>query len=125
MVTADSESILAEATSLGKPVSIYPLPERPSFRLLHFFREAMLRRAVAQPLGPRATARPQQGLERFCARLIERGFVRPSRDLSLLHEDLMRRGLAAPYGEVPVPTSSPPEIESVAREVRALLGMPQ
>lgn len=125
VVTADSESILAEATSLGKPVSIYPLPERPSFRLLHFFREAMLRRAVAQPLGPRATARPQQGLERFCARLIERGFVRPSRDLSLLHEDLMRRGLAAPYGEVPVPTSSPPEIESVAREVRALLGMPQ
>lgn len=125
VVTADSESILAESTSLGKPVSIYPLPERPSFRLLRSLREAVLRRAAAQPPGPRGTGRPQQGLERFCARLIERGFVRPARDLSLLHEDLVARGVATPFGKPLAPPSGKPlaEMERVVARVRQMLGV--
>ena len=125
VVTADSESMLVECGSLGKPLSIHPLPERWSFRLLRFFREAVLRRARAQPLGQRETGRPQQGLELLCARLIERGWVRPTRDLSLLHADLERRGLAVALGEPPRVPAEPPASENpraVAR-VRAMLGL--
>ncbi|MGE4606797.1 MAG: ELM1/GtrOC1 family putative glycosyltransferase [Myxococcota bacterium] len=125
VVTADSESMLVECASLGKPLSIHPLPERTSFRLLRSFREAVLRRARAQPLGKRGTGRPQQGLELLCARLIERGWVRPARDLALLHADLQRRGVAVAFGEPPVAPAEPPASEApraVAR-VRTILGL--
>jgi mitochondrial fission protein ELM1 len=94
VITADSESMLAEAASLGKPIYVAPLPVRASFRALSLLREAVWRRGRAQPAGPRGTPRPQRGLERLCGRLIERGFVRPSRDLAHLHEELVRRGAA-------------------------------
>jgi len=126
VVTGDSESALMEATSLGRPVLVYPLPERPSFRLLRALREAVWRRATAQPAGPRGTGRPQQGLERLCARLIERGFVRPTRDLGRLHEDLVRRGAAQRFGEAQAALGGEPlrEAPLVARRVRRMLGYP-
>lgn len=126
VVTADSESMLVECASLGKPLSIHPLPERTSFRVLRCFREAVVRRAQAQPVGKRGTGRPQQGLELLCARLVERGWVRPTRDLALLHDDLMRRGLAVAFGDPPPASISAPGFETarVAARVRALLGIP-
>ena len=125
VITADSESMLAEATSLGMPVYIYPLPQRLSFRLLRFFRELVRNRATAEPLGPRGTGRPQRGLERLCGRLIEHGFVRPSRDLELLHQDLIRRGVALRFGAAGVVPSGPPlrELDDVADRVRSMMGL--
>jgi mitochondrial fission protein ELM1 len=124
VITGDSESMLAEATSLGRPVAIFPLPERPSFRVLRFFREWVLRRATAEPAGPRGSGRPQRGLERLCGRLIENGFVRPARDLERLHDDLIARGVAYRLGEAG-DACGPPlrEADVVAERVRRLMGM--
>ena len=126
VVTADSESMLAEAASLGKPIYVAPLPVRSSFRALSLLRESVWRRGRAQPAGPRGTPRPQRGLERLCGRLIERGFVRPSRDLGHLHEDLVRRGAArwlddeanAVFESEPVR-----DLETVRERVRELMGV--
>jgi mitochondrial fission protein ELM1 len=117
VVTADSESMLAETASTGKPIWIHPLAERASFRLLRWPRDLVRARAEARPAGPRGTPRPQRGLERLCGRLIERGLVRPTRDLRLLHEDLARRGLARPFAD-----AAPAAREILAREARAPAG---
>src|SRR5262245_38857661 len=125
VITGDSESMLAEATALGRPVYVYPLPERPIFRLMRAVREPLVARAQSLPSGPRGTPRPQQGLERFCARLIERGFVRPTRDLERLHQQLYRRGMAKPFGEPFAGASRTPpnDLERVASRVRELMGV--
>lgn len=126
VITGDSESMLAEATSLGKPVAIFPLPVRTSFRVLSVLREWVWRRATATPLGPRGTPRPQRGLERLCGRLVERGFVRPSRDLDRLHRALFARGAARPFGEPLLLAGAGARLDDrarVARRVRALLGV--
>ena len=123
VITGDSESMLAEACSRGKPVSIYPLPTRTSFRALRFFRDRVVARAAARPAGPRGTGRPQRGLEYLCARLVERGFVRPTRDLDRLHDDLIRRGVAQRFGAPTAFRSAQPlgETQAVAERVRRLL----
>jgi mitochondrial fission protein ELM1 len=125
VITGDSESMLAEATALGRPVYVYPLPERPSFRLLRALREPVVARAQSLRSGPRGTPRPQQGLEYFCARLIERGFVRPTRDLDLLHQELYRRGVARPFGAPFAPVAGAPagDLAAVSARVRALMGV--
>ncbi|MGH0032665.1 MAG: ELM1/GtrOC1 family putative glycosyltransferase, partial [Myxococcota bacterium] len=97
VITADSESMLAEACSLGKPVFVAALPVRRSFRLLSLLREWVWRRSLGKPAGPRGTPRPQQGLELWCARAIERGWVRPTRDLDRLHTSLEAHGAARPF----------------------------
>jgi mitochondrial fission protein ELM1 len=127
VVTADSESMLAEATSLGRPVYVYPLPSRATFRLLRGLREPLVRRALAQPPGLRGVARPQRGLERLSARLIERGFVRPTRDLDLLHVELVGRGAARFFGDPGPPPSARPlsERELLAERIRAMMGVPK
>lgn len=125
VITADSESMLAEASSQGKPVYVYPLPIRPSFRWLSRSREWVWHRARGTPDGPRGTPRPQRGLELLCARLIDKGFVRPPRDLQRLHAALRERGVARPFGDsVPEVDCPSPlrETQAVAARVRALMG---
>jgi len=124
VVTGDSESMLAEAASTGKPLLVYRLAERWSFRVLRWPRDFVLARAQAKPTGPRGTPRPQRGIERFCGRLIERGFVRPARDVRLLHDELARRGLAQPFGTPFQGGGSQPLRDDlvVVGRVRALLG---
>jgi uncharacterized protein len=126
VVTADSESMLAEAVSLGKPVYVHPLPVRRSFRWLSAAREWVVARARARPLGERGTVRPQAGLELFCARLVERGWVRPTRDLELLHDDLERRGLARRVGDEIAsfqPAAAQGDLEAAVERVQDLLGI--
>ena len=126
VATGDSESMLAEAAATGKPILIYPLAVRPSFRWLRWPRDWVLTRALARPAGPRGTPRPQRGLERWCGRLIERGWVRPARDLDLLHAELARRGLAFPFEAPASHASGQPlrDADEVVRRVFALLGLP-
>jgi hypothetical protein len=126
VATGDSESMLAEAAATGKPIWIYPLAVRTSFRWLRWPRDWVLSRALARPAGPRGTPRPQRGLERWCGRLIERGWVRPARDLDLLHAELARRGLALPFGAQASQRSAQQlrDVDEVVRRVLALLGLP-
>jgi mitochondrial fission protein ELM1 len=125
VITGDSESMLAEATSLGRPVAIYPLPVRASFRWLSALREWVWRRATARPLGPRGTPRPQRGIERWCGKAIERGYVRPVRDLDRLHAALFERGAARPFdGSLPLALRAPwDDCAEVAAAVRAMMGV--
>ena len=126
VITGDSESMLAEAASLGKPVYVAPLPVRGSFRALALLREWVWRRGRAEPRGPRGTPRPQRGLERACGRLIERGFVRPSRDLGLLHADLIRRGAARALADaLDLDFAQQPvrDLDAVSARVRELMGV--
>ena len=70
--------------------------------------------------------RPQQGPEYLCARLIERGIVRPPRDLAALHQDLIRRGVAQPFTLSPANWQFGPalhEAGDAAGKVRTLLGL--
>ena len=125
VITADSESMLAEACSLGKPVYIAGLPVRRSFPWISLFREWVWRRGHAKPLGHRGTPRPQGPLARACARLIERGIVRPTRDLDRLHATLIERGVARRLGDDAA--FSPTRLtdrEAAAAEVRKLVGWP-
>jgi uncharacterized protein len=126
VITGDTESMLAEACSLGRPVAIYRLPVRPSFRALSAFREWVWRRATAKPLGPRGTPRPQRGIERWCGKAIERGFVRPSRDLDRLHAALFERGAARPFARElygSADTAVTDDRARVAAAVRELMGV--
>jgi mitochondrial fission protein ELM1 len=92
VVTGESESMLSEAAETGKPVFIYPLPEKPlgpRGRLSDW----VVSRANSRPRKSKGTVRPQQGVEYICARLIQRGLIRPRRDLKFLHELMIERGL--------------------------------
>ena len=124
IVTGESESMLAEAVSLGKPVYIVPLPEHsPTWRVR--LNEGIVQLAHSRPLNKRGTVRPQQGIERICARLIRTGLIQPRRDLHKFHESLINKGIARPFGE-PIENGKRPhlnESETVAQKVKATLGI--
>ena len=128
VVTGESESMVAEACATGKPVCIYPLKKRPRgvvFDVADSFIDAVVKRAYARPLNNRGTTRPQQRLEYLCARWIERGFVRPNRDLDDFHRGLEEQGVARIF-DGSLPSGGPnaySESVRVASRVRALMGM--
>jgi mitochondrial fission protein ELM1 len=124
IVTGESESMLAEAASLGKAVYIIPLEENPPTWNIRLS-QGIVQRAQSQPLNKRGTVRPQQGLERFCARLIRSGLVQPRRDLSKLHDSLINKGIARPFGE-PIENGQRPQLretETVAKRIKEVLGI--
>ena len=124
IVTGESESMLAEAVSLGKSVYIVPLPENsPKWKVR--LSEKIVQRAHSQPLNKRGTARPQQGIERICARLIRSGLIQPRRDLHMLHKSLINKGVARQFGE-PIENGKRPQLnetEAVAKKVQETLGV--
>jgi mitochondrial fission protein ELM1 len=123
VVTGESESMLSEAAETGKPVYIYPLPEKlPGVRSR--LSNWVVDRAYSRPRKSKGTVRPQQGIEYVCARAVQRGFIRPRRDLKLLHEVMIERGLAHRWGEPLTLQRHIPmnEVEQIAQRVRDLLG---
>jgi len=122
VVTGESESMLAESSATDKPLYIYPLPHKKS--LWWQFSRWVADRARDRPINKRGTVRPQQGLEYFCGRLIERGVILPPRDLTSLHQRLIDRGVAHLFGEPLELGTRPPfrETEEIAAQVKALLG---
>ena len=124
IITGESESMLAEVSFLGKPVYIIPLPERSQKWDAHLT-NWIIQRAYSRTLNKRGTLRPQQGLERFCARLIRKGIFQPRRNLNLLHQTLIQKGIARPFGE-PIENGRRPrldETEAVAQKVKETLGI--
>jgi hypothetical protein len=90
---------------------------------LEFVRQEVSRIAYAPRLSRRGTPRPQQGVERLCALLLARGFVRPPRDLartqSAQSESDSVHAWPRPESEIFIPLG---DLESAARRVRGLLG---
>ncbi len=124
VVTGESESMLAEAAASGKPLYIYPLPQRP-LGLRARCKDWIVACAQTPRLNQRGTARPQRGWQYVCARLLERGLVQPRRDLNVLHRALVHHGVARFFGEPLTTACTSPlrEIDEVAHRVRALMGM--
>ena len=125
VVTGESESMLAEAVAARKPVYIYPLPARaPGWA--QRLAEAVYRCATRDRVNARGTPRPQQGLQYLCARVLERRWLVPPRDLDGLHRNLVESGVARIFGEPfeawrPAPWR---DAEAVADAVLELLGLP-
>jgi mitochondrial fission protein ELM1 len=117
VVTGDSESMLAEAASTGKPLYIYPLPAR----------RGGLRQRFRIGVGARARrAERAAGIAGLCAWLIESGVMRAPRDLAAMHARLIEAGHAHAFG-APLwlePRRPLRELNEVAERVRALLDRP-
>lgn len=130
VVTGDSASMLAEACTTGKPVAIFPLPVRSAGILAwarflgRTFSDAVARRAYARPLNRRGIERPQRGVQRFCAGLLAKGWVRTGGHSKQLHESLITHGLAVYFdGSLPPPPkSSVNEVNRVVDRIRPMMG---
>jgi uncharacterized protein len=130
VVTGESASMLAEACMTGKPVAIYPLPVRsagiPAWvrSLGRTLGDAVARQAYARPLNKRGIERPQRGVQRFCAGLLAKGWVRTGGHSRQLHESLISHGLAVYFdGHLPAATiSGVNEVHRVAERVRTMMG---
>jgi mitochondrial fission protein ELM1 len=121
VVTGDSESMIAEAAATTAALYLYPVPARargPRRR----FQAWVAARANFRPPTEAATQRPRTGLDRLCAGLIERGLVRPPRDLAEFHRRLVEAGHAHHFGEPLDATPRRPlrEFDVVAARVRTL-----
>ena len=130
VVTGESASMLAEACTTGKPVAIFPLPAR-SAGVVAWLRsvgralgDAVASRAYARPLNKRGIERPQRGIQRFCAGMLAKGWVRTGGHSRLLHESLIAHGLATYFdGNLPPPpASSVNEMNRVVDRVRTMMG---
>lgn len=127
VVTGESKSMLAEAVASGKPVYVYPLPDRfpEVWRIRKRFRAWVVARATAGPDDYRGTVRLPQWLGYLCARILSRGIVSAPDNIRALHQSLFRLGIARLFGAELVTGRCPAlnEAERVARRVRALLGL--
>jgi len=86
VVSGESESMLAEAAASGKPLLIYPLPEKPAGAKLR------LQKAIF-----RAAEKGNGLVGRFCAGLIAGGWITPPRDLAMMHRAMIDGGLAQAF----------------------------
>jgi mitochondrial fission protein ELM1 len=124
VVPGNDAKLVSKVVAASRPVYVYPLTTARTSATLRL-RQWVERHALAQPDNRRGTPRPQQGLEYLCARLIERGIVRPPCDLNLMHQELYRSGAALPFG-APLriePHQPIREIEQVAANVRSRIGL--
>ncbi|MGN6716019.1 MAG: hypothetical protein ACTHLX_01355, partial [Candidatus Binatia bacterium] len=106
-------------------VYIYPLPKQ-ELDLWTRIKERIVARSEKHRWGNRGTIQPQTGVQYVCARLVERGIILPQADLNILHETLVRSGIAQFFGSSLDPTSNGGlrEVDDIARRVRMLMGMP-
>ncbi|RJS92209.1 ELM1/GtrOC1 family putative glycosyltransferase [Salinisphaera sp. Q1T1-3] len=125
VVTGESESMLAEAVATGKPVYIAPLPTaRPNLR--RRLADRVIAQAGQDRFNKRGSARPQEGLQYICARLVERRIFVPRRNMPELHDALVDQGVARMLGDSLTGWRPPAwhETEWLARRIRALLPLP-
>jgi mitochondrial fission protein ELM1 len=116
VVTGDSASMLVEVARAGKPLAIFPLPERIG-------RVQWLRRRLADVLQPPTDGPGRSPLAAALGRwLFARGIVLYSREFEALYRALAARGLATMLGQpFPSPaTATPDDLPAVAARVRQL-----
>jgi len=102
VVTGDSASMLAEACATGRPVALFEPPEWPDLRLRLVRGLRGILAGKTARASYRGTPRQQGRGGRLYDWLVEQGLVTSTRDLSLLHGELLARGLVARLGEDPV-----------------------
>jgi uncharacterized protein len=119
IVTGDSASMMVEVARLRRPLAIFPLPIEATLPR----RAYMLMGKLFHPT-PRYQhrwwARPLQAIGNFLYDTIGLPY---SRDLTMLHETLIRRGMAVRIGQ-PLPErvgAVEDELETAANRVRRLL----
>ncbi len=110
VITADSESMIAEACATGKPVHVFPLPTRTSYRALKIIRAFAVERAGLA----HGRANPRGIVGHLCLYLISRGWIRPARDMGMVQGEV-----DAASGFVSV-TARIGDAEKAAERVRAL-----
>lgn len=118
VVTGDSASMLVEVARLGKPLAIFPLPERAS-------RWMTLRRRFARVMQPPDDQpSPSPILAAIGDALFDQGFVLSSREFDELYRSLRRQGLATMLGDPfpDHPDPAPDELPLVVARVRELVG---
>ena len=83
------------------------------------------RRSRKPRINKRGTILPQRGLQYRCAWLVDRGWVRPRRDLDMLHRSLVEGGFAHMFGRESGEGERPVlhEAAAVAARVRAMMGL--
>ena len=81
-VTGESESMIAEGSATGRPLTIYPLEAKPPGLKNSFAR--VLRR-MAEGKGTMAW---------LCRKILLAGWIAPVRDLNLMHRAMQEQGLA-------------------------------
>lgn len=122
IVTGESESMIADAVSQGRPFSIF-YPQKPYRRLFDRFSGWVAKQATQPQYNRRGSIRPQQGLQYLCARALERNWVLPPRDLKGLHQTLYDAGFATELGRSHSGPYQPPNvlakaIDQVAHELQ-------
>ncbi len=98
VVTGESESMLADAVCAQVPLQIWPLEPRSAHPWQKLVRW-VTKTASAKSYNERGSIRPQQGLRYLCARLVERSWVLPPRNLEAMHQALIDQGLATAFGQ--------------------------
>lgn len=109
VVTGESESMIADALSRGRPFSIF-YPSKPHRRLFDRFSHWVAQRATQPQYNRRGSIRPQQGLQYLCARALERNWILPPRDLKRLHQSLYEARFAVELGETVLDPYQPPNV---------------
>ena len=104
IVTGDSASMIAEAVSTGRPVSIFEIP---------------LRRHSRWMTGKRRSSGPG---ERLRQRLIERGWWIPARDMTAYRDNLIECGYVADRTSTDQPfgPKRPDDLERAVRAIQSL-----
>lgn len=125
VVTGDSASMMAEALATGRPVELFPLAQAaPALR--RRLRAAGQFLTGSNPMAShRGTPRQQDWRGRWRDALVAAGLLQTTRDLGLLHQELLSRGMVRPLGaggEGPPPIPPPDELALTVAEIREALG---
>jgi len=94
IVTGDSASMVAEACSRGKPVTVFPVPERLELipavgSIIHRFGSWRGERVTY-----RGTPKQQDAIDRLFDKLVDAGIITPARDLDAYRHAVETRVLA-------------------------------
>jgi len=96
VVTGDSASMLTDACASRRPVMLYPLPERPDLRLRAVRALRRLLAGKTARASHRGTPKQQGPGGKLYDALVAIGAVNSTREMSLLHDELIIRGLVTP-----------------------------
>lgn len=105
VVTAESVSMLTEATLTGKPVEMAMLPAHPP-RKKYGPKKKALQWLGRRRAHRRHAAEPMDRLDRLYEWFVERGEAKPVRDIAYFHNMLVARGLVRRFGAtdgLPIP----------------------
>ncbi len=102
LIAGGTPGIFQDALASPKPVYLVPwLAHAGAWKR---FSAWVAERAFRPSYNKRGSIRPQQGITYLCARLVERGWILPPRDLSDWQGELVDRGLAAWIGSSAIPS---------------------